>query len=494
MTKKHIRPFYRSLLVFAVVWNASLLAQSDEDIPDADQVPLQAQSAPPVGDVQELPPGITESMAYDWMSEATALANKPDHSFRSIWVRMFPLLTTPYGDPYPETQDINHVTIENSDGLHIYSLDTLKLLGTANDLRLDFRKSTFQIGKTAVKLEHLWIVPATERPTTLHWDRGNKTPEGRLAEVGVRLRGQFVIKPTFFETNGAGKPHFAKQQLWSVINVAKVNQYLNSVVPSEIIASWHPQTMRAQAIAARTYGMYEVAAARAKGSDWDVDPTTWFQSYRGVEIYNPATKRWSRVELDKTTTAVTATTGEIVTYKGEIIVAFFSANSGGKTCTVSECFGAKDLPYLKQAIDAAGIQNVAGGTWGTKANLSPRNILAKLKEMGIEPTREVVKLEPLERGPSGRIWRLRVRLKSGAPIDLDNSQTRKMMRLYGPIRSYLYALQDIQSDGKQGIVGHGYGHGVGLSQWGAQLFAKKGWDAHKILHYYYKNTIIKKVN
>jgi stage II sporulation protein D len=71
--------------------------------------------------------------------------------------------------------------------------------------------------------------------------------------------------------------------------------------------------------------------------------------------------------------------------------------------------------------------------------------------------------------------------------------TRKLMRLYGPIRSFLYKLGNIQSDGKQAIVGHGFGHGVGMSQWGAQLFAKQGWDAHRILKHYYSGVIVTKI-
>ena len=128
------------------------------------------------------------------------------------------------------------------------------------------------------------------------------------------------------------------------------------VALSKVLHTWHTETMRAQAIAARTYGMFEVSSARAAGADWDVDPTTWFQSYRGVQFYSPTAKEWRQVETSATTRAVQSTSGEILTYKGEVIQAFFSANSGGKTCTVGECFGLKDLPYLIEVKDGDIIQ------------------------------------------------------------------------------------------------------------------------------------------
>ncbi len=111
-------------------------------------------------------------------------------------------------------------------------------------------------------------------------------------------------------------------------------------------------------------------------------------------------------------------------------------------------------------------------------------------EIGMTPSLPVDRLESIDIGASGRTWALRVYFKGGTFVDLDLLQTRKLMTLFGPIRSFLYSLGSIQADGKQSIEGHGYGHGVGLSQWGAQLFAAKGWDAHKILKYYYQNTEI----
>jgi stage II sporulation protein D len=187
---------------------------------------------------------------------------------------------------------------------------------------------------------------------------------------------------------------------------------------------------------------------------------------------------------------VQATHGDVILYQGEVIKAYFSSNSGGRTCTVRECLDLDmDPGYLREVDDHPNVRHAPGGTWGSKANLTPSSIREVLVSLGINPPSAVTDLQELEQGPSGRTWRLRVNLANKAKIDLDRTQTRKIMHLFGPIRSFLYYLQP-PVGGHQPIIGYGYGHAVGMSQWGAQLYAQDGWSAQKILqHYYYGVTI-----
>jgi len=454
------------------------------------ELPIQSSTARPR--VPTPPLDVTRQISRDWSNSKLKLANEPDRSFSRMWVRIFPILTVPLSDPYPATVDINNISFEGTTAFEVRSLDNGALLGTTNRLNLDFSKASFSLGKRTLPMQKLWIVPGEGQVNTLRWDTGKANESGPV-EVGIKLRGQFVIKQTVFESDSNGKPRLFSQQLWSVLNVVKTDDYIRSVTPSEVISTWGVETLKAQAIAARTYGLYEAAEARDRSSPWDVDPTTWFQSYRGVEFWDRIKKAWRQVETAKTSQAVAATDGEILTYRGQVIKAFFSANSGGNTCTVSECFELPDQPYLVQVQDAAKIKEVAGGTWGSKANLTAQSIFERLVAIGIEPPSPVDRLEHLSIGPSGRTWRLRVQLRSGPPIDLDRIQSRRLMSLFGPIRSYSYQLGTIQPDGKQQITGHGYGHGVGLSQWGAQLFAEQGWDAHRILKHYYRGVEVTKL-
>jgi stage II sporulation protein D len=140
---------------------------------------------------------------------------------------------------------------------------------------------------------------------------------------------------------------------------------------------------------------------------------------------------------------------------------------------------------LQSVEDAPGIRQKPGGTWGEDANISSATIKEKLRSFGIAVGSDPVRLEHLVRGPSGRTWRVRVILNEGSPIDLDLANSKKLISLFGRIRSSFYELQGVSANGKQAVVGHGYGHGVGMSQWGAQIFATQGWAAEKILQYYY---------
>jgi stage II sporulation protein D len=427
-------------------------------------------------DITLLARGTTAQMAADWQSQEVHPENAPDRSFRNIWVRMFPLLNVPLGDPYPNTVNLDELSLYNSGGLKLYGLDDGALLQSGKLIQFDFNANEVTVDGVTYAHEAMWIVPVTSTTTTAKWD-SNK--------VRVELRGGFVVKKSLHEPKD-----LPPRELWSLINVVTVNQYLQSVVPSEVIASWHRETLRAQAIAARTYGAYETAQSRAKGRDFDVDPSTWYQSYQGAKFWLTASSSWKTVELTATTAAVNATGSKVITYQGEVIKALFSSNSGGRTCLLSECLELPyDLPYLREVDDAPNVRKSPGGTWGTKSTLTPANIKAKLKEYGLEFNGNVKRLEHLEKGPSGRTWRLRMVLNDGSNLDLDRFHSRKVMHLFGPIRSFWYSLGAV-SGGEQAITGWGYGHAVGMSQWGAQLFAKSGWDYNRILNHFYYNVKI----
>lgn len=444
---------------------------------------------------QPVPAGTSESIWNDWtaIEPALELSTKPDRSWRSIWVRLFPILSAPLGDPYPETQNINYVSLVNPKGFKVFALANESLLGHATSVQFDFHAGKMVLGNQVMALQPVWIVPATSELSLAHWDKGNRNSHGKNLEVRVRLRGGFIVKPTTFAPRGSPPRPPQAVLLWSLINVVNVNDYLRSVVPSEVIAGWHPETLRAQAIAARTYGLFEVITSRNQGLDFDVDPTTWYQSYQGVQFWQRDQGAWRSIELKATNAAVSATGGNVIIHNGEVIKAYFSANSGGHSCLATECLENEPInpPYIHEIKDHPSVKSAPGGTWGRRSNLTAAAIKSRLKDFGFSFEGTVAKLEPAERGPSGRTWRLRLRMTDGRTIELDRFLTRKVMHLFGPIRSYLYELGSVGKDGRQKIVGHGYGHGVGMSQWGAQLYAKQGWSAAKILAHFYRGVAIK---
>lgn len=443
---------------------------------------------------------------YDYFIEN----QKSKRSYKYIWVKMFPLTSTPYRDPFPVTKNKNIITLENNKGFEIIDYRTQKKIAPRTSKEVikkivinfskrkiyfnkDFTRVRKMIIKQANKSYPLDITYPRNSYSLLKWDTNNQS------KVEIQLRGAFVVDKT---AKNRGKTLLKPQQkLWSVINVLLMDDYLKSVVPSEVPASWHEETLKAQAVAARTYALREMLDARNINRKWDVDPTTWFQSYRGVKYLKKSYKNWLGIEQKSTSKAVVATTDQIATYNSKIIKAYFSSNSGGITCSAQECFKAgKSIPYLKSIKDDPEVVNQPAGRWGTKAKITPAGILKRLVSRGGYPnTLKVKELQVLKRGPSGRVWRLKVMLNSAIPgvcnvdfincdeIHLNEIVSSSMMGMFGPIRSRLYYLSPMKN-GLQKIKGFGYGHGVGLSQYGAKVLAEKGKSWDEIIRFYYSGV------
>ena len=484
-------------LAFALIFAACGNDNNDNDLY------LGIDPPPPSGDIPAVPTGVTGNIVDDWQRPIPD-TGEPSRSYRNIWVRMFPILSAPYRDPYPLTQNIDRVDLYNSGTLRVYSQTTKSLLGEGQSVKFFFDQDRITIDGQRISLERVWISPINPAiTTTARWDRG------RTNAMKLELRGQFVVQPTTHSKNLIPESFIDYQQdfgeqmysiswmlmaeeepkVWSLVNVLPVNDYLLSVVPSEVILSWHQEALKAQAIAARTYALFEMMESREiiKRS-WDVDPTTWFQSYRG-HSFQKGNSAMRRMEVPRTTSAVNDTADLALFYNGDIIKAYFSSNSGGLTCTASECF---DLPtnpdYLVVKSDIDGIKEETGetGTWGRRSSLTKSNIIGKLRQVGVR-TSGFKQIRNGVRGPSTRTWQIAVEYTDGTEILLSRADSRKIMPLFGPIRSYLYELSPM-SGGVQQVVGHGFGHGVGMSQWGAQLHAVRGYSAREIVTFYYDST------
>jgi stage II sporulation protein D len=123
----------------------------------------------------------------------------------------------------------------------------------------------------------------------------------------------------------------------TAVNDVRLEQYLFGVVPGEIEAEWHPEALRAQAVAARSYAL----ASRKSGEAFDVFADTRSQVYRGIGV-----------EDTRTNAAVRATTGQVVLYRGKVAWTFFFASSGGRTAAIQDVWlGAEPLPYLVSVDD-----------------------------------------------------------------------------------------------------------------------------------------------
>ncbi|OUM97081.1 MAG: hypothetical protein BAA02_14080 [Paenibacillaceae bacterium ZCTH02-B3] len=381
----------------------------------------------------------------------------------------------------------------------------------------------------------------------------------------------------------------------ALVNEVGLEEYLYSVVGAEMGGSFHEEALKAQAVASRSYVLSMKGAWRIA----DVDDTTNTQSYSGVDRETP-----------QTTAAVRATAGEVLTYQGQVVSAFYAANHGGVTADPSEVWGSNRVPWLRAAapspdeaaernaytwykvvletglvgyiredlladtgrVNAAGIPvyQVTGEGVAVRPEPSTRrdpltrvNAGTQVAVLGSAPEATsyrwidgpysgetllasinartsakiagpLLTLEVGARGPSGRVLYV---VANGQKVEFSTAD--QLRGALGGIRSTLFEIEEtgrftllgggratrefpaqagslyaMGADGtvralagdrlilmdKDGrlrdvtaypsfvFVGKGAGHGLGMSQWGAQGMALRGDDYRTILQYYYPGT------
>ncbi len=269
-------------------------------------------------------------------------------------------------------------------------------------------------------------------------------------QVGTRtVRGQIAV------TVEAGRIQ--------VLNQIGLEDYVASTVGGEMVSSWPSEALRAQAVAARTYVLYE--ASRRRGAAWDVRATALSQVYRGIEA-----------ETKETRSATRATAGQVLTYAGAPILAVFHSTAGGRTATAGEVWG-EDLPYLR-VVEVEDEDAAPHTYWRTV--FEAQTLREILESAGVS----VGQLQGLSiegRTASGRIEQLVVRGSTGS-VDLSGHRLRNLLSELG-LHSTLFEIRE--SPEGFVFVGSGHGHGVGMSQWGARAMARRGASYKRILGRFY---------
>jgi len=259
-----------------------------------------------------------------------------------------------------------------------------------------------------------------------------------------------------------------KEDKLYIINLVDMEDYLKSVVPSESYSSWPLETLKAQAVAARTYAFYQLL--HRKTWDYDLVDDQGDQAYKGI-------KR----ERAKTTQAVNETRGRVLTYNERPILAMYSANSGGHTADAKAIFSLSK-PYLIAHPDPESLKGKMA-RWTRKFSVS--EVEAALNRRGIK-VNGLKRIEAAEKGPSGRIVKVRIVSRSGSKVFRTRTTLRRALNLPEIL------LEIERTDGQFIFKGRGWGHGVGYSQWGSAILGKKR-SYDKILEFYYPNaSLVKK--
>ena len=272
----------------------------------------------------------------------------------------------------------------------------------------------------------------------------------------------------------------------NLINIVDLEKYLKGVVPSEVYSGWPMETLKTQAVAARTYAVYHLARSRRmRRSFWDVDDTITYQAYTGTSLSNKRTNK-----------SVQSTKGQIMTYDGKIIQAYYHANSGGITEQAKNVW-MLNVPYVN-VVQTQGQSEEKEWT----VRLSLKKLERKLRYFRDSETKrsfmsrseniEEVLIPAKARTNSDRVKFVQVKVVNfrdsatriiEVPIDIFKRSSQR-------ISSAKFRIEkDPLSSKYVNIVGSGDGHGVGMSQNGAMILAKKGHKYDEILNHYYNASL-----
>lgn len=254
-----------------------------------------------------------------------------------------------------------------------------------------------------------------------------------------------------------------------LINHIGLDDYLYGVLYHEVSHRWPMEVLKAQAIAARTFALYQ--ARQNKMQPYDLRSDIYSQVYGGS-----ISERWS------TTMAVNATKDKILVYDGDLLPAYYHATCAGFTEDSSNIWKI-DIPPLKGVVCNFCSQS-PHYKWTKEIPLW--SLEEKLRENGYKAGK-IVSVTVLSRNRSERVGKMEIRDNAGVSIVLTGKDFRQII---GPneLRSTKFDLS--VKYGSLVIDGSGWGHGVGMCQWGAFGMASQGKKADEILKYYYPGAEI----
>ena len=268
------------------------------------------------------------------------------------------------------------------------------------------------------------------------------------------------------------------------VEEVKLDEYLCNVVSAEMPADFELEALKAQAIVARTYTIYKIQNKKHDNADICDDSgccQAWISKEDRLNRWdeNLRESNWAKIEQ-----SIYSTTGKIITYNNQPINAFFHSNSGGTTeLPVNVWGGGSDMPYL-QVVETSGEDGYS--QYASEVQLTQDELLAKLKEKYSDiqidfNNDEDIKI--LEYTDSNRVRTIKF-----GNHEISGTEARSIFGL----RSTNFEIT--KQDGNIKFTVKGYGHGVGMSQTGADSLAKQGSTCEDIINHFYVGIEIKNVN
>lgn len=285
----------------------------------------------------------------------------------------------------------------------------------------------------------------------------------------ILLIGNFKKTPDFNET-----PEEKQIVLYSpkdkITQNLKLEEYVLGVIAAEMPASFNKEALKAQAVAARTYAYYKI---KHSNKDYDVISDISNQAYNNKEEMQ---RKWQNQYVyyyQKLKQVVEKTKGEVLTYQDKVILAHYFAISNGQTEDGLTVFKEKEA-YLK-SVDSSWDKNVKNFLVTKEFDYQKFCNILNINCVKID-------IQDIKKNATNHVSSIKINNR-----EFSGLQFRKLLQL----RSTDF---DINLKDKVYITTKGYGHGVGMSQYGANELAKKGYNYKEILKHYYPNVKITNIN
>ncbi len=289
--------------------------------------------------------------------------------------------------------------------------------------------------------------------------------------IGLTNRNEILNKIKYgFYSNSTIK---VKNSKTNEIESVPIEEYVIGVVAGEVPASFDLEALKAQAVASRTYALEHKQRSK---TNYDVTDNTQNQVYINYEDMKNKWKNNYDENLNKITNAVNSTKGEVLLYDNNLIDAMFFSTSNGYTENSENVFSSKK-PYLVSVPSPWDKQE--SPVFKTTSLISKKEFLFNL---GLPDSNEI-NISDVKTTNTKRVISLNINGKK-----FKGSEIKSIFKL----RSTSFSIE-IKED-KVNFIVNGFGHGVGMSQYGANGMAKEGYNYKDILKHYYKNCEIKKIN
>ncbi|MCD6311738.1 MAG: SpoIID/LytB domain-containing protein [Elusimicrobia bacterium] len=264
-----------------------------------------------------------------------------------------------------------------------------------------------------------------------------------------------------------------KNLLLSAINEIGVESYLCGVLPRELSPAWDEEALKAQAVVSRTYIMANLGRFAKKG--YDLTSCENSQVYGGLGCEKP-----------RTNAAVLETAGEVIKYRGKTARVYFHADAAGHTESPEFVWGSSaPPPYLKGRREPVR-KKTPDSSWEYKITFEKLSVI--LAKNGYK-TGKIKRVVGKKKTRSGRVKNFMIYSERGK-TEIKSGKFRTML---GGRNLKSTKIKKIANKRKEVVFsGSGWGHGVGMSQWGAKELAEKGWSYKKILRLYFPGTRISK--